>query len=473
MIDNIILINPYYQNRIRSIAQVSIGPPLGLAYIAAVLEQNGYKVAIIDANAEKLSEEEVLCRIMHVKPALIGLTAVTPTIHICYSIAKKIKKEEPSIITVIGGVHATSLPKETLNECVDFDFLVKGEGEFTLIELVDALSKNKALSYIKGLVYRENGKIVINDTREAVLDLDIFPFPSRQLLPNRLYKTIDSDRMTCIIAMRGCAARCIYCAVEEVAGRKLRRRSPSNVIKEIESCFYNYGVRFIAFLDDTFTFDKMWVHKFCDEFREARFHKYVKWSCLTRVDNVDPDLLKHMKQAGCVRVEFGIESGSQEILDLLKKGITVKQIRDAFNMAKEAGLSNLGFAMLNAPGETIRTVAETKKLIMDLDPDFLQLSFATPYPGTELFEICERDNLLISKDWSKYIFLNHQLIRNKNLSENKLKKCMWDIQRSFYLRPRYILRTLIYMLRNIGTAKTIIWAGMNALKLLFKNRKTQ
>lgn len=471
MLDNIILVNPYYQKRIRSIAQVSIGPPLGLAYIAAVLEQNGYKVTIIDANAEKLSEEEVLCRIMQAKPALVGLTAVTPTIHICYSIAKKIKKETPSIITVIGGVHATSLPKETLNECIDFDFLIRGEGEFTFIELVDALNQNKALESIKGLAYRENGKIIINDKREVVLDLDIFPFPSRHLLPNKLYRTIDSNRMTCIIAMRGCAASCIYCAVEEVAGKKLRRRSPSNVIKEIESCFSNYGTRFIAFLDDTFTFDKIWVHKFCDEFTETRFHRYVKWSCLTRVDNVDLGLLKHMKQAGCVRVEFGIESGSQEILDLLKKGITVSQIKKAFSMAKEVGLSTLGFAMLNAPGETIETIMETKKIIMDLDPDFLQLSFATPYPGTELFEICERDNLLISKDWSKYIFLNHQLIRNKNLSEDKLKKCMWDIQHSFYLRQKYILKMLAYMLKNIGAARTVIWAGMNALKLLFKNRK--
>lgn len=471
MINNIVLINPYYQQYTRSIAQVSIGPPLGLAYIACALEQNSYKVNIIDANAEKLSDKDIICRVKQLKPALVGLTAVTPTMHICYRLAEEIKKEEPSTIVVIGGVHATSLPEETLSECLDFDFLIRGEGEFALIELVDALNNNKALNAVEGLVYRENGKIILNDLRDPVSNLDILPFPSRHLLPNRLYKTLDSSRMTCIIAMRGCAAKCIYCAVEKVAGRRLRRRSPSNVAKEIESCFYNYGIRFIAFLDDTFTFDKTWVHKFCDEFMRTGFYKDIKWSCLTRVDNVDLDLLKHMKQAGCVRVEFGIESGSQKILDFLKKGITINQVKEAFGMAKKVKLATFGFAMLNTPLETRETIAETKKLIMDLGPDFLQLSFATPYPGTELFEVCEKKGILISKDWSKYIFLNNQLIRNKELSEDELKKCMWDIQRSFYLKPKYILKMLVYMFKNIEAIKTIVWAGVNALKLLFKNRK--
>jgi len=250
-------------------------------------------------------------------------------------------------------------------------------------------------------------------------------------LKNSLYRTFDSDKMTCVIAMRGCPAKCIYCAVNLVSGQKCRKRGPGNVIEEIKLCVFEYNTRFIAFLDDTFTFDKNWVHALCAEFIKTGLNKRVKWSCLTRVDNIDFDLLKHMKQAGCTRVEFGIESGSEKLLGYLKKGISIRQTKEAFSAAKKAGLSTMGFVILNVPGETKETVADTKRLIMELNPDFLQLSFATPYPGTELFQLCVKDNLLLTKDWSRYIFLNNQIIKNKSITESELKRLMWDIQRSF------------------------------------------
>lgn len=466
-IQRIILVNPYYQKITRSIAQITIGPPLGLAYIAAVLEQNGYTVSIIDANAEHLSLEEIVARIMRRGADLIGLSAVTPTVQMCYQIAAEIKRLDNSILTVIGGVHATALPEETLNEFIHFDFLIRGEGEFVFVELLNTLNNNATLNSIKGLVYRDNGRIIMNEMRSNIEDLDKLPFPARHLLSNRLYRTFDSDRMTTIIAMRGCPAKCIYCAVNLVAGRKCRKRSPNNVIEEIKLCVSEYGTRFIAFLDDTFTFDKTWAHNLCAEFIRTGLNKDIKWSCLTRVDNIDYGLLRHMKQAGCIRVEFGIESGSQELLDYLKKRITTQQVREAFLMAKKIGLSTMGFAMLNIPGETAETIAKTKRLIMEIEPDFLQLSFATPYPGTELFELCAKDNLLMSKDWSKYVFLNYQVIRNNLITESELKKLMWDIQHSFYLRPKYIFGVLGYTLKNPVIIWTMLWAGLNALKKLF------
>jgi len=189
-----------------------------------------------------------------------------------------------------------------------------------------------------------------------------------------------------------------------VSGRKLRKRSPANVLEEIQLCFSDYNVRFFAFLDDTFTFDKGWVHSLCLQIIESGLNRHIRWSCLTRVDNVDLGLLKHMKAAGCLKVEFGIESGSPRILESLKKGITTEQVKNAFYLAKKAGLTTFAFAMLNAPGETLQTIAQTKKLILETDPDFLQVSFATPYPGTGLFEICKRDNLLATQDWSRISF---------------------------------------------------------------------
>ena len=469
MINRVALVNPYFQKQTQSIAQISVGPPLGLAYIATALERNGYIVNIIDANAERLSCEETVSRILEFKADLAGFSAVTPTIGICHQIAGKLKKKNNNILILTGGIHATSLPEETLRDCLNFDFLIRGEGEFALVELLGALNNNTALDNIKGLAYRNLGNIIVNGLPDTIDNLDELGFPSRHLLKNSLYKTFDAGRMTSIIAMRGCPANCIYCAVSLVAGRICRKRSPANVIEEVEACLHKYNTSFIAFLDDTFTFDKLWVHGLCDEFVRSGLCRKIKWSCLTRVDNVDLDLLKHMKKAGCIRVELGIESGSQKILDYAKKGISPKQTREAFFMAKKAGLSTMGFAMLNVPGETRDTILETKKLIMEVEPDFLQVSFATPYPGTELFEICKKNDLLTSRDWSRYLFLNNQIIKNPAISENELKELMQNIQRSFHLRLKYILKILLYMLKNPRSIKTMLWAGSNAFKkLLFE-----
>lgn len=459
----IALINPNYQKRIQAIAQISVGPPLGLAYLAAVLEKQGFPVSIIDANAQGLPEAEIVSSVIAQKADLVGLTAVTPTIHLCSALAKEIKRQAPSILTIVGGAHPTALPEETLRGSPEIDFLIAGEGERALAELLKALNAGTGLEQINGLCWRKGADIILNARTENLIDLDQLPFPARQLLPNRLYRTPESSRMTSLIAMRGCPAQCIYCAAQGVAGRKLRKRSPENVLKEMELCFLAYGVRFFAFLDDTFTFDKEWVHNLCTRIITAKLNRRIRWSCLTRVDNVDLGLLKHMKAAGCLKVEFGIESGSPEILAALKKNISVAQIKEAFSLAKQAGLLTFGFAMLNAPGETAETIAQTKKLILQVDPDFLQLSFATPYPGTELFSLCKRQDLLSTEDWSRYIFLNHQVIKNRSLPEELLQKKMRQIQAAFYLRPGYILKMILFMLRRPGSIKTMLWAEMNAL----------
>jgi len=470
LISRVVLVNPFYQKLVESIAQTTVGPPLGLAYIAGVLEKYGYSVGIVDANAQQLSVKKIIDRIIEFKAQVIGITAVTPTIHLAHQIARELKKKNSSISTVIGGIHATVLPEETLQEFPGFDFLVRGEGEFATVELLKALNNNLPLTGVRGLAYRNKGTVVVNEPQSPVEDLDTLPFPARHLLKNSLYRSFESNRMTTLIAMRGCPARCIYCAVHLSAGRTCRKRSPANIIEEIELCQSDYGTRFFGFLDDTFTFDKSWVHGLCEELIQAGLHRRIKWSCLTRVDNVDYQLLSHMKQAGCARVEFGIESGSQRMLDFLKKGITLEQIKEAFSMAKKTGLSTMGFVMLNIPGETKEDIADTKRLLMEIEPDFLQVSFATPYPGTELFKICEKDNLFLSRDWGKYIFLNHQIIKNNFISEDELKRLKQDIQRSFYLRPGYIFKIAAYLFRNPGKLWPMIRAGCKAIGKLFKDR---
>ncbi|MBN3039884.1 MAG: cobalamin-dependent protein [Candidatus Omnitrophica bacterium] len=466
MINRVTLVNPYFQKKTQAIAQITVGPPLGLAYIASALESKGYTVNIIDANAERLSIEDTVFRLLESKPDLAGFSAVTPTIGICRQLAEMVKKENNSIVTVVGGIHPTSLAEETLRNCAGFDFLIRGEGELALAQLISALNDHVSLDNIKGLGYRKSDQVFVNGTADSVKNLDDLGFPARHLLKNSLYRTFDSGKMTSVIAMRGCPEKCIYCAVSLVAGRICRKRNHSNIIEEIETCFHKYKTNFVAFLDDTFTFDRPWVHRLCDGFIASGLNRKIKWSCLTRVDNIDPDLLRHMKQAGCIRVELGIESGSQKILDYTKKGISIQQAKEAFLMAKKAGLSTMGFAMLNIPGETRDTISATKKLIMELEPDFLQVSFATPYPGTELFEICRKENLLTTREWSKYLFLNNQIIKNPAISENELKDLMRDIQQSFHLRPKYIFKMFLYMLKNPASIRTMLWAGANAFKKL-------
>lgn len=466
MIRKIVLVNPYFQKYTQAIAQISVGPPLGLAYLAAVLEERGFIPEIIDANAEKLSEEEIIDRLIQSKADLIGFTAVTPTIDMCARIAGSFKEKLPHVPIVIGGVHATVLPQESMTKYPVFDFLVRGEGEYVLSDLVDVLNNKSDLTKIESLCFRNSSGIVINPLGDRIQDLDSIPFPARHLLPRNVYRTFDSDKMTTVIAMRGCPGLCVYCAVKLISGEKCRKRSPSNVIEEIKLCKSKYGVDFVGFLDDTFTFDPDWVHNLCDAFIKSGLN--IRWSCLTRVDNVSRDLLKHMKEAGCIRVEFGIESGSPKILDYLRKGITLSQIKQAFALAKGFGLSTMGFVILNTPGETKTDILETQRLVMEVDPDFLQASFATPYPGTELYKRCLEEGVEIEDDWSKYIFLNQHVIKNKFISEEELDNLMRQIQRSFYLRPRYLLKIIKYMCVNPGSRKTIIWAGKNAFNKLLR-----
>lgn len=467
MIRKIALVNPYFQRITQAIAQITVGPPLGLAYLAAVLEERGYVLEIIDANAERLSEEKIIDRLICSKADLVGFTAVTPTIDMCARISGSFKEELPHVPIVIGGVHATVLPQETMFRYPVFDFLVRGEGEYVLRDLVEALNNKSDLAKIASLCFRNSSGIVVNPLGDRIQDLDSIPYPARHLLPRGVYRTFDSDKMTTIIAMRGCPAACVYCAVKLISGEKCRRRSPSNVIEEIRLCRSEYGIDFVGFLDDTFTFDQDWVHNLCDEFLKSGLNKDIRWSCLTRVDNVTSDLLKHMKEAGCIRVEFGIESGSQKMLEYLRKGITLVQIKEAFTLAKELKLSTMGFVILNTPGETKADILETQRLVMEVDPDFLQISFATPYPGTELYKRCTDEGIEIEEDWSKYVFLNQHVIKNKSISEKELDNLMRQMQRAFYLRPKYFLRMILYVLRCPKRFKSVLWAASIALRKLF------
>jgi radical SAM superfamily enzyme YgiQ (UPF0313 family) len=465
----VLFINPNFQEAIKAISQVTIGPPLGLAYLAAVLEKDGFAVEILDSNALKYDDKKILNYIGKFNPDVIGMTAVTPTIKHVSHMADSIRKLSPKVKIILGGVHPSVLPEDTLKRSKAIDVIVMNEGEMIISRLCSALISNQSLSKIDGIAFREGSKIIINHAQEYIQDLDTIPFPARHLLPMEKYMSVVSSRFTTMIAMRGCYASCNYCSVPFFSGRLIRRRSPENIIQEMVLCSKLYRTRHFSFLDDTFTTDKRWVHDLCKALRSKGLHKRFTWMCLTRVDNVDEALLRDMKSSGCIKIEFGIESGSQKILDFSKKGINKDQIRRAFKIAKKVGLPTLGFLIVNMPLETEETIKESKEFVLELDPDFLQISFATPYPGTDLEKYAKENNLKIEKDWSKFIFLNEICMENENISKKRLLQLKKDIEVSFYLRPGYLVKMLLFAINN-ASYDTIFFAGVNGIKNLLKRR---
>ena len=463
------LVNLPFQANVAAVAQTSVGPPLGLAYIAAVLEQTGHQVRIIDANALGLSLAEVIVELGIMEPQIVGTTAATPSIGLAEELARMCKHSFAGIKVVVGGPHTTALPRETLESCPDIDIAVAGEGEPIAHELMTALAAgDDGLADIPCIAWRDQGQVCLNSSLPRQQGLDAVPFPARHLLPNQLYRTIDAWPMTCIMAMRGCPAGCVYCNVPEIAGKQVRRRSPQNVVAELSDTVHRYNVHFFSFLDDTFTTSRSWVLEFCETMQTSGMAAQAKWSCLTRPDMVDEELLRLMKAAGLMRVEFGIESGSPRVLEFLNKGAGLPQIRTAFKTARKVGLATLGFAMINTPEETPADMDMTLQEVLSIDPDFLQLSFCTPYPGTNLHDYCVEHDLIIPARWSDYRFLKTPIIKNRWLSPEEVAARHRDILRRFYLRPSKALRLATIAITSPNTAYSLARSSLQGLSHLVR-----
>ncbi|MCZ7581865.1 MAG: B12-binding domain-containing radical SAM protein [Deltaproteobacteria bacterium] len=304
---------PNYSVRIDRVAQTTVGPPLGLAYLAAVLRARGYDVSILDANALRLSDTESVRRIVAARPDAVGWTCATPTVDQCARQAAAVREQSDALLA-LGGPHVTAAPVETLEKYGAFDVLVRREAEIRFPELL--AKTNEGASWdITGLTYRApDGRVVSTPEPTETVDLAELPFPARDLLPMDRYTGPDGGRVTTMIAARGCPASCAYCYVPRAFGKTMRIRPVDHVVAEMEECLQKYGTRNFNFIDDTFTTDKRWVLDFCEALTRRDLHRRIHWLCLTRVDMVNEKLLRAMKAAGCLRVEMGIESGDDAIL---------------------------------------------------------------------------------------------------------------------------------------------------------------
>jgi anaerobic magnesium-protoporphyrin IX monomethyl ester cyclase len=411
---------------------------LGLGYLAAVLEKNQYKVDVIDCQVLKLSYEEFKSELSKRQPNIVGITSTTLTYKPGLQIAKIAKEVCPNCLTVMGGPHVTFWDNEALQECPELDVIVRKEGEYTLLELAQKVEAGKSFGDVLGITYRKDGEIIRTPDRPYIEDLDSLPFPARHLWP--MERLREYEDILYLAASRGCVFWCEFCATVRMHGRKFRMRSPKNIVDELEFLHKTYGVNKFTFCDDAFTVDQDRIGELCREIIDRKLK--IRWNCGTRVDMVTRELLVKMKEAGCISVWFGVESGSQQVLDAMKKGISTEQTIRVLGWVRELGLKPVPNVMLGFPGETKETAWKTIKFVEKISPDEVGFyNVATPFPGTPMYDLVKEKGWLRVTDFDKYD-TTRPIFETPWLSMKELREIREQAFHHFYLRPTYVLKNL-------------------------------
>ncbi len=439
-------------------------PCLGLAYLSAVLKTNGIEVLAIDAKFDGISQSVVDDSITRFRPHIMGFTAMTHEIVHVASVAGKLREALPTSLMVIGGPHATVAPVRTLQEFPSFDIAVMGEGEQTLLEIareVATVASNRGqgenadpviipaerLGLIDGIAWRSGNNIMTNKPRNLRLDLDSLPFPDYDHVSRRIGTYP-------IYSSMGCPNKCIFCC--RILGNRIRVRSPKNVVDEIKHAISTFSPRLIDFADEIFTFPKERAIAICDLMIQEGLNKAIKWTAQSRVTRVDQELFNKMKEAGCVNVDFGIESGNPETLKRIKKGITPLDASNAILAIKKAGLKTGSYFIIGHPFETVETIRETIKFAARLNTDSVSFGIMVPYPGTEVHEMAIRGECgyrLLSEKWQDYDKQLGNALELDGLSREQLEKWQRKAYITFYLRN---LR-LFDMARLAISQRRLLW----------------
>lgn len=459
----VLLIQPNYHYQRKSGAW-GINPPLGIAYIAAVLEQNNVEVKILDANALNLSPDEVIDYIKQTKPKIVGMSILTPAHQYCVDVVRDIPKD---ILTVAGGNQATALPEDLLK--AGFKIVVRGEGEETMAEIARGNDLNKIL----GISYLEGNIPKTNPSRTSP-NIDSLPLPARHLLPsngvNLPYKSANTQYFpwTGIFTSRGCPYNCYYC-FKKTFGHFVRQRSVKGVIDEIVFLKEKYGVVEIDIFDDIFNFDLARAEAILDEIIARKLDIRIRCSNGLRVDRITPRFLEKMKKAGCIYIAFGIESGDQEVLNKIPKGITIEQIKEAVGLTKKAGITVAGFFIFGLLGDTKETMQKTLNLAKELDLDLTSFTIATPYPGTRLWDLIKNEGELFMTKWEDFHHsTGKMLFRHSGVAAPQAVEEMYRrAYREFYLRPGYVLKQLL-KIRSLSQAKNAFLGFIAILKAIKK-----
>lgn len=447
-------------------------PSFGLCCLAAVLRGNGYEPKIVEAGALQFTLKQTLSYIMKERPSVVGFRASTVSFNNAALLAREIKEYNKEIVTIIGGPHVTSHPIETIRDFPQFDAGVVGEGEETLIELLEVINdkgieKIDDIGQIRGLVFRQKGEVRLTAKRPYITDIDVLPMPAWDLLeefPERYQPPLMSYKVLPVAAMvtsRGCPFQCIFCD-RSVFGNHYRCYSADYVIRMIEHLMERYRIKHIIFYDDLFAASKTRLRAICERIIDKGLN--ISWTCDARVNTITPEGLILMRKAGCWEIAYGIESGSQKILDLVAKGITVEEIERGVRWTHEAGIKVKGLFMMGHPMETRETIKETINLAKRLPFDIINISKFTPFPGTEIYREASKYGQF-NNDWKKmnamtFVFIPH------GFTEMELE---WEYKKAiakYYWRPQKMLSLLISLLKDPSGIKRLLKACYNIIIFL-------
>jgi anaerobic magnesium-protoporphyrin IX monomethyl ester cyclase len=454
---SILLVQPNYRHT-KEAGVWMANPPLGLCYIAAVLRKNAIRVEIIDANALNLSTQDVAKKAKSFD--VLGISGMTPAHQFITGLAGLL----PGKLKIAGGPHASGYPEKLLRS--GYDIVVRGEGEHSILEVM----QGKKLSRINGISYRQGSKIVHNSDREHI-DPDELPLPARDLLPSNgvdlpyIGMGVQFRPWSPIFTSRGCPYDCYFCN-KKIFGRCFRKRSPENVILEIEELVKEYGVREIDMYDDTFNADLPRAEKILDMIIERDLDIKIRFSNGIRADMVTESFLRKLKKAGCIYIAYGIESGNQEILDRLGKNLRLEDVRKGVKLTKKIGIPVTGFFVLGMLGDTRETMQQTIDFAKKLDVDIAQFTIATPYPGTRFYEMVSSDGKFLTKDWGNVYHSSGRMIYSypDTASPETVEMMYRKAFREFYFRPGYLIRRILNM-RSLGELKTILRGSKAILKI--------
>ncbi len=443
-------------------------PPLGIAYIAAVLEKNNYKVKIFDGGIYT-TEEELINELNEYNPDIVGMSITSLTIKEALRSAKKIKELNKNIKIILGGPHI-SIDALNSMKYEEFDISVIGEGEEAFLEIVRYYENDGNIDDIKGIFYRNDGKIIQTKDREPIKNLDDLPYPARHLLPspNKYKQTPFKNTrfpQTSMVSSRGCPYNCIFCS-QYPFKHMFRFHSAKYVIAELEHLIKDYGIKEVAFQDDVFTLKKDRVIEICNEIINKKLD--ITWSCWARVTMVDKELLELMKKAGCIAISYGIEAADDETLKKIKKNITIQQIQDAVKATNEAGIYCIGHFILGYPFDTREIMKIRLDFAKSLPLDGATFSTLIPFPGSEVYETAktqfgEYDQTFIYNE-TKYGSHNKPVYSPPGLTIKDMEEIRDKYYKSFYVRPKFIFRRLV-RLKSFGELKTLYNAGKSLIKV--------
>ena len=441
-----------------------------LGYAAAVLKNRNYNVMLKDYQTEKASFPEVKSDILSFLPDIIVISTTNATIPSDLEFVNWIKEFHNCEFIIKGAIFFNTSTEilETLN-LDNVNYLIGGEIDTIIGDLVDGIiSKNDTFDNIPGIIYKKDGTFKKTDFTCWLEDLDSIPFPARDLMKNELYPRPDTgEPMATIQVSRGCPAGCTYCLTPVISGKNVRKRSVENIFAEIEECYYKHGIKNFFFKADTFTIDAKWASDLCDLIINSDLHGKIEFTANSRVKPLEYDLLKKLKDAGCFTVAVGFESGSNDTLKKIKKGTTREDNLRAAKLIKKAKLPLFGFFMIGFPWETKEDIIETLEFIFDIDPDFIEVHIAMPYLGTELYSQCEQYNTIKSAAWGNDYF-SPNTIGTRFVSMDEIQKIRNKYLLKFYLRPKYLIKKVLYGISKPIILKNYIKHGLKLLKTIIR-----